>query len=218
MQITKEYLRKRYQETSDHQLIELLTSGKLTESAREMAKEILDKRGVSYSETNDLVFNKESREQIGPSGIGGWLLLLIFVLIVILPVSNYLFTVGIFSLAESEDPSILEYQTWHVLKTLSYLGIFFFSGISVFGGLLLTLSRKTSVINKAIVILWLVYPLSLVTLEFIIPWLTIGETALEVYLDLDLVWSLIGAATAATIWTAYLSKSKRVHNTYNKKS
>jgi uncharacterized membrane protein YqaE (UPF0057 family) len=55
-------------------------------------------------------------------------------------------------------------------------------------------------------------PLASIVLAIIIPYMVFGNTK---GFGADTLGGIIASALAASIWTAYLSKSKRVRNTYS---
>jgi hypothetical protein len=71
--------------------------------------------------------------------------------------------------------------------------------------------RDWSVVNRAKAILWIAGPIAAVVLWVVIP-ATIFGTTLD--FNPQSVGGLLGSILGAGIWTAYLSKAKRVRNTY----
>lgn len=153
----------------------------------------------------------ERREKKGPSGVGGWLQLLIAGMLLgpiyIIGRTNY-----DFSQAEKINTQLLNWSAWSQYKILTWIAVLIFCGISIFGGFQLLMKRTSAAVQIAKVVLWFNFPISVIAIGIIIPLLTLesaGDTvAGEAVLD------LLVSFIAVLIWTVYLNKSKRVRNTY----
>ncbi len=145
-----------------------------------------------------------------PTGIGGWLMVLIVGMIVLGPLSGagQIYD-GIIKL-ENQHPSITSIAEWKSYKTWMWWQFFFFAGLSIYGGWSLVSGRNRHVINQTMAILWMIGPVARIIMAIIMLSI-IGNSEFG---DPRFIGSLVSSIIAAGIWTAYLSKSKRVRNTY----
>jgi len=173
----------------------------------------------------------------GPAGVGGWLLLLIIGMMVLGPLMGAgQLTDGI-QATEGQYPSLISKATdddwvdlpldgnylpvstfgdrWHRFKLATWWVFGFITVLSFYGGLRLLLGKDWSAVQLAKAVLWITGPGSLFIFGVIIPIMAFGKA---VTAQVGFIGSFIGPFIAsvigATIWTAYLSRSKRVHNTY----
>lgn len=146
-----------------------------------------------------------------PRGIGGWLLLLIFSMTVSGPLIGagqiYMDLGG----TEVRHPSLATLDKWQTFKAVLWLTYAIFATISLYGGLGLAITRKVSAVRYAKVALWLSGPLLSFLLGIAIPIAIFGNRP-QVWVN-NIVM-LFGSMLGAWVWTAYLSKSKRVKATY----
>lgn len=155
--------------------------------------------------------NRAPKAKAEPSGVGGWLLVLIAGLIMVGP----LFALGQWSasiiLIEVAEPALMTDEAWASYKSLSgfLLGVTII--VCLFGGWGLIKQRARAVIFRTIVILWVIGPISWVIRGLIVPRLVFGEVDV---LSSDFLTHFFYSAFSALVWTAYLAKSKRVWNTY----
>lgn len=82
------------------------------------------------------------------------------------------------------------------------------TGLCVYGAWGLATGRDWSVVRRAKIVLWAVGPVATLSMGGLAP-LVIGIN-LETAITRQLVGGIIGSVIAASIWTTYLSKSKRV--------
>ena len=71
--------------------------------------------------------------------------------------------------------------------------------------------RDWLVVRRAKAILWIAGPGFLIVQGIIIPIMIFGKTVAD---DPKFIGGFLASIIATSIWTAYLSKSKRVRNTY----
>lgn len=151
----------------------------------------------------------------GPSGVGGWLLLLIAGMIAIGPLLGAVRINAEIFMAEHQYPEITGLDDWGSYKVITWILFIGFAAISVYGGWGLAQGRSWRVVDRAKAILWATGPGASVVLGLLVPAAIFGGAGA---LDGQVVGGLIGSVIAATIWTLYLSRSKRVRNTYSKAS
>lgn len=144
------------------------------------------------------------------AGVGGWLLLLVAGLMFLGPLMGAGRINSDFLTIEDKAPNLKTAVEWVQYKSVTRWSFFFFSCLSFYGGLGLLRQRKAAAVSRAIVILWVVGPLASLVLGIFIPHLVLGRSAL----DSNFIGTLIASVLGATIWSAYLVKSKRVKATY----
>ncbi|MDP2984080.1 MAG: DUF2569 family protein [Candidatus Latescibacter sp.] len=112
--------------------------------------------------------------------------------------------------AEKSKTSTSEsiYQAWGNFKLIVWVTFLLFAALSIYGGLGLAQGKDRSVVTRAKVILWVSGPIATILMGFMIPKAILGV------MNPDFVGGLFTSVITAGIWTAYLSKSKRVINTY----
>lgn len=142
-----------------------------------------------------------------PSGIGGWLALLILWMVVLRPVGGLQLWRQMHA-AASSNPSVVAESTWLVNTSIFWFIFLGVAALSIHGGLRLWRDRTSSAVRSAIVILWITSPVA-----------TAALLIAESYLGGDT--TIYGAASTLAIniavaaaWTAYLKQSRRVKSTY----
>jgi hypothetical protein len=150
----------------------------------------------------------------GPIGVGGWLLLLIVGMTILGPLLGAARINAEIWMAEEKFPTLLSVDEWITYKTANWWTFFVFAAISFWGGLGLAQRKDWSVVTRAKVVLWISGPVAVLILNAALPAIIFGE------LDADgesIIGALVGTVIAAATWTAYLSQSVRVKNTYSGK-
>ena len=155
------------------------------------------------------------KEKPAPSGVGGWLLLLVIGMLALGPLMGAGRINANFMVAEHQYPNLASLAEWNAFKSTTWWAFAAVAAISIYGGWGLMSSRDWSVVNRAKVILWLTGPIASVVLAVFIPLVVFGKTEAG---DPKFVGAFIASVIAASIWTVYLSKSKRVRNTYRYKT
>lgn len=146
----------------------------------------------------------------GPSGVAGWLLLLVAGLMFVGPLFGAARLNADIIAAESQYPNLVSLDKWKTFKSVTCLAYACVAALSFYAGWGLARGRDFSVVNRAKTILWMVGPTASVVMGFFIPLLVFGT----VEPDPQFIGGLIGSSLVAAIWTAYLSRSKRVQATY----
>ena len=106
--------------------------------------------------------------------------------------------------------SVSEWSTYKSTVGWVFLGS---AAISFWGGLRLSREKDWSTVENAIAALWISGPGASVALGVLVPFIIFGKASLP---DADIVPGLLGSVIASSIWTAYLLKSRRVRNTFQK--
>ena len=152
-----------------------------------------------------------SEERKRPLGVRGWLFLLVAGLLVLGPLLGAGRIGADVMTAEDQYPALKSLPQWANFKAVTWLTFFVIAALSVSGGLGLAVGKDWSVVKRAKIILWLVGPVGALVMGVIVPLATLGESNGG---HAQFVGGLIASIVAAGIWTVYLSKSKRVRNTY----
>ena len=146
----------------------------------------------------------------GPTGVGGWLKFLVIVMMVITPLSGIGYMFETLKLEkELALGGFLLPDKWGSHKLVSWIIVLFFSVLSFYGGLGLAQGRDWSVVRRAKAIVWLTWPIFYIAMV-IVMMTFLGDNAPYG----NVLGEFIASVIVASIWTAYLSRSKRVHNTY----
>jgi len=148
---------------------------------------------------------------MGPSGVGGWLLLLVVGLLVLGPLFGVIGISREFVTEERHYPTLKYLQVWANFKTGIWWTFLAAAVLSFYGGWGLARGKDWSVVKRAKLVLWLSWPVAALFMGVIVPIATLGKPCAA---DSPIWGGLIASIISARIWTAYLSKSKRVHNTY----
>lgn len=144
------------------------------------------------------------------AGIGGWLLLLILGLTCFAPLKGFA-DVGMFiTMAESRAPDLLGLQAWHTYKHVAWAILLVTAGLSMYAGVGLAMGRDMAVVKRAKILLWIVGPVAMVFAGIIVPLLVFGHSGADAWF----FFLLIVSTLFTSIWTAYLSWSRRVKATY----
>jgi len=155
------------------------------------------------------------RATIGPSGVGGWLMLLVATLTVLGPLLGAARIGANLAVSEFQYPDLVTLDAWPTYKTATWSTFVLFALISLSGGMGLARDRDWSAVVRAQIILWIIGPLSTLVMGVVIPAIVFDEYDFgDPEILGAIIGSLIGTSIGAGIWTAYLAKSKRVRNTY----
>ena len=143
-------------------------------------------------------------------GVGGWLLLLVVGLTFLGPVMGAGGLASGMMSAESQYPKLKALENWATFKEVTWWSYFVVVCLSFYAGFGLAATREYSAVRRAKVLLWIVGPVAAVVLGMFVPLLIFGK----IQYDSQFFGQLVGSGISAAIWTAYLSKSKRVQATY----
>ena len=147
----------------------------------------------------------------GPSGVGGWLLLLVTALMVISPLVGLGQTNANLLLTESQYPNLVNLNEWQTYKSASWWSFIVAACISFYAGYGLAKGRCLIVVKRAIILLWVIGPISTVISDIIFPLIIFGQIEFEP----KVFQAIVGSTISSAIWTAYLMKSRRVKATYS---
>lgn len=174
--------------------------------------------GLQYSTTSTVspsvphcTKNAINIQQEGPFGIGGWLLLLVLAMMVIGPIFGTGYLAANLAAVENIYPEVTAKPAWQAFIMAEWLSFAFFAALSFYGGLGLVRSRNSSAVKRAQVILWLIGPVATVFHELLIPIATLGDSY---KVGAPILVSFIVSIMTTFVWVSYLSRSKRVRNTY----
>lgn len=146
----------------------------------------------------------------GPSGVAGWLLLLVLGLIFFGPLFGASRLNLDFIQAESQFSDLIQSEDWQLFKSATWWSFLAVACLGIYAGFGLARGRKKSVVTRAQIVLWVSGPGAAIVLGLFLPLIIFGS----VEFDPQFFSSLIGSSIAAAIWTMYLSRSRRVKNTY----
>lgn len=202
-------LRRRYESWDTEEILSRISSGGLEPEAERIAREVLSARGVDVTSVSSGNYekNQESKE---PSGVRGWLLFLVIGLMVLGPLLGTSRLYADLMSAEDQNPGLRTLESWGTFKSALLWTCLVVAGLSFYAGLGLAMRRDMAVVKRAKILLWVTGPVATVVVGLFIPFLVFGKNQL----DLEMLGTLVASAIAAAIWTAYLSKSKRVRATY----
>lgn len=146
-----------------------------------------------------------------PSGVGGWLAVLVGWLLVINPVMGLGPLLQMFSNMEQADPGLAGSQTWGLSKLVALAGAASGTGLMFFAGVRLIDSKTAKSPAFAVKALWignLAIPLGTAV---ILALLNGNQTPT---LTGKAFGGILGGLVWIAIWSLYLTRSKRVKNTY----
>ena len=146
-----------------------------------------------------------------PTGVGGWLLLLVIGMMGLGQLIRAVFLFGGFGVSELRNPSLANVDKWESYKTVMVSTFLIFAAIQFYGGFVLATKRERLVVNRVKFILWLIGPGYVLMLQVLVPIIVLGEFNGMVG---QTIGSILGASLGAFAWSSYLAKSKRVQNTY----
>lgn len=153
-------------------------------------------------------------EESTVSGVGGWLLLLILGLTFLGPLMGAARINAEFMSIENQYTNLKLSGQWGTYKSVTWWTFFFVCCLSFYAGLGLIKDRSMLAVRRAKIILWVIGPLAGLILGVFLPVLIFGMSEP----DSQFVASMIASIIPAVVWSAYLSKSKRVKATYGFKT
>ena len=114
---------------------------------------------------------------------------------------------------EMQTPELASVPQWQTYKIMTWFVVGICVVYSMVSGFLLCVKKEPVSVKNAIAFLWIGGPVAVFVLSVLIPGISLGTEALEEMLPKS-IGAIIGTSIVASIWTAYLRKSKRVRNTY----
>ena len=208
----RNFLLQRYRSMETEELIEL-RAGNLTEVATEAINDVIAERGISPEQQHEITeqVTEEKLTASEPYGVRGWLALLVIGMMILGPLMGAGRINSDILMVEHQYPHITSLPQWTTYKSTTWWAFLIVVAISFYGGLGLVRGRVWSVVTRAKQILWITGPLALIVMAVIIPLSVFGKTEA---VSPEFIGAFIASLISAGIWTAYLSKSKRVRNTY----
>ena len=143
------------------------------------------------------------------SGVGGWLGLLIFGLMVLGPLILFGSTASTFAKSEIDNTALIGLESWRLYKQAVWLTIFIEIGLRIYAGYLLWKVYIYESVKTSIKILWITGPAAAIFLNIILPQVIFDTLSLN-----EGIPEIIKATISAVVWVFYLKKSVRVKNTY----
>ena len=117
---------------------------------------------------------------------------------------------GIFN-DRKKFPAFVSLDQWKTFKTATWWIFLCLSVVNVYGGACLSAGKYCYFVKQAKIILWITGPASYFVFGILLPKIVLGEFGT---LDGEWTGGFIASIIVASIWTVYLSRSKRVRNTY----
>lgn len=145
-------------------------------------------------------------------GVGGWLMFFIITIMVFSPLKLVASSLANFSDTERLYPVLIGFSPWEEYKFFNWMMAFIAIVIFVWCGWILLKHHTWASVRRTIICIWTV-PILLVLGDVI---------AADYFLDLgpsetmgaEVTVNFAGVAIYATIWSLYLTLSRRVENTY----
>lgn len=204
-------LRRLYESWDTEEILSRVNGGGLEPEVELIARQILSARGVDVTPASS--GNRENDEASkDPSGVGGWLLLLVVGLMFLGPLMGVGRLYGDLMSAEDQNPNLRTLESWSTFKSANLWTFLVVAGLSFYAGLGLARRRDMAAVTRAKIVLWVTGPVAAVIMGLLIPYAVFGKARLSP----ELIGAVIASAIAAAAWTAYLSKSKRVRATYDR--
>lgn len=147
----------------------------------------------------------------GPQGVGGWLLLLVAGMMVLGPLLGAGRISAEFMAAEVQYPTLASMEQWRTYKAGTWWIFLLVAATSFYGGWGLAKETNYSAVMRAKAILWITGPGATLVMGLLLPAMIFGATNA---LNAQFAVQFIGTVIAAAVWTTYLTRSKRVRNTY----
>jgi hypothetical protein len=149
---------------------------------------------------------------LSKSGVGGWLLFLVVVLMILTPVLGYGRLVVAISSAEDARPAIAYLPSWQAYKSLAGWIYAMTAAASVIAGFCLWRVHSPGSVRLAMITLWLIGPVAAIVDAA--GAMRIFNASFARAFNPSIIGAVGGTVAVALIWTLYLWRSKRVRNTY----
>ena len=144
------------------------------------------------------------------TGVGGWLLLLVLGLMFLGPLMGAGRINTELISAEARYPNLKALEAWNHFKSASWWSFLVVCCLSFYAGWGLAKGRDPSVVKRAKILLWIIGPVASLVMGVLIPLVIYGK----IESDPQFFGSFVASIVVAAIWSAYLSKSRRVRLTY----
>ncbi|GAA0531339.1 DUF2569 family protein [Pigmentiphaga daeguensis] len=152
----------------------------------------------------------------GPTGVGGWLLLLSIGLLAFGPIQTIAKTLEAIQTTESSYPNLVGMAAWQTYKIASWALLAVVCAVSFAAGWALLKRHQPSSVQLALTALWVRGPFATL-FDAASANAYLGVSFEGYFSDPSFVGECLGSVMIAGIWTAYLMLSRRVRNTYYNK-
>lgn len=146
-----------------------------------------------------------------PPEVGGWLALLIVILILVRPVLEAIFQSAVFNRQWQENPSILHDIIWNRHRQIVWIVCFIMSALSVSAGVVFWKIRRSAAVRYAIAVPWITSSGYHAVIMF--AWLLFSHPVLAIAFVVQSRENLLISFIAPLFWTTCLHDSKRVSDT-----
>ena len=146
-------------------------------------------------------------------GVGGWLAVLIVVLVAVRPILEGIAQSATFTQELQANPWLLHDVVWNRYRQIIWAVFFVNSLLSVSAGLLLWKLHRPISVRYAMTVLWVIWPGSYIAVALV--WLCLGHPLIALVAIVQEWHGLLVSLIAPLVWTIYLRYSKRVKNTYS---
>lgn len=156
------------------------------------------------------------RQAAQPSGVRGWLLVLVGVLMVVVPLVGIGSFLSHLAILKNLHPSLVGRLGWESYLFWMWLAVGGTAALSIYASLRLLNGKNSEDVEAVCTMLWVIGPVAAVVVNGLIPFL-MHEMQYMRYVGLTgapLIASIIGSALFSLAWTSYLNHSRRVRNTY----
>lgn len=212
----RDYLLQRYRGMGDEELIET-KARELTDAAADAINQVISERGISSDKQKTIIEHiaEERSTENELYGVRGWLGLLVISMMFIGPLMSAGSIASNLGMAEYRFPHLVTSLEWGTYKTSIWGTFLFVAGLHFYGGLGLARDRRWSVVTRAKRILWVTGPLASIFMGLVLPRIIFGDGwSVTTEVIGGFTGGFIVAVIWAAIWSVYLSKSRRVRNTY----
>jgi hypothetical protein len=167
---------------------------------------------IKFQDNEKISNGKSNVKNKCPSGVGGWLLVLVILMVFLGPLYGLGLLGGSIMATEESYPEIILNNNWHSYKIVSYIAFAISSIVSIYGGVVLAVYRDASAIKSAKKALWISGPIISIVTLLILSFFIFEE--IDNLINTKVISAIIGSAIWAFIWTTYLNKSNRIRRTY----
>lgn len=151
--------------------------------------------------------NRKCEASNGPSGIGGWLLVIV-VMLIFTPIQATIRIILNNLAVEVEYPN--SGPMWQDVKNVVWIGLVFSGSLYLLSAFFLVFKRKRSTVKFVFCAIWLAGPVNLFFGIYVISSITTG------FIDVSTVIKPVFVEMImASVLTLYFFRSRRVRNTYS---
>lgn len=162
--------------------------------------------------SNETRTAKEVEKNLRLKGVGGWLLLLVILLMLVSPILTFGSTSGQFYSVEMKFPEMAQSSNWQTYKSIMWTATLGYISASFFAAYRLLKTHEASSVSLVIGFLWIGKSTLIVT-DFFAS-IALLNLDVSVIFSPQVLGNVIQWIVIASLWTLYLKRSKRVRNTY----